>query len=634
MIPPKHITKVYSRLGKSSISVQKCRLPRMSVTGRNAGVDQSQLLSNSAVVQHGGRGNAWPMRVLSAAVGCAMFACLPVGTPPVGQHVIADRTLTGVYLSPSEQDGVPSHLLVTGPQRGFPPGTGWTGYSFATEATLSDLYVVPYVSISNPADGLAGWQPLVGDFLISYLSLTNGTIPTDGPGRLVFVQYLASADSLQVARVDIATRATDPLGYPNLRSNGQFFALSPARTRVYSGSYENGNLCDLDACRALDYVSIDAALIYANPNNFAFVGEDFYYVDQLSGASAVLGGSLHRIKPQAAPDVLLSYTGMLSFQPILGDSTPQLLLSLQTDSGVAPFALLDTDTLKTSSFPSDKGQAQFVSASTDGHWLAFLSTVAVADPTQPADHRLFLYDWTTGGYAVVDSARAGQIIGTYLEWRPGSTELWFSAASDGFGIWRPDAGLTTVHANLNPYVRAPDGESSVFTRDGRHWFSAGPGTTTLTIYVGSSDNPTAPVQALNPYGTVTTSHWETDDGRLLVGAWTIDGNRKDVYLVDADAGTSRAILSAGHLVALGHTRALALLNWETSRESGDLTLIDLASGAQTLLAENVHDVAVDRGKSASVPPGTDALAPGTRVAFLTNNRLASPWDGLWVATLP
>lgn len=88
MIPPKHITMVYSQLGKSSISEQKCRLLRMSVTGRNAGVDQSQILSNSAVVQHGDRGNAWPMRVLSAVAGCAMFACLPVGTQSVGHRVI------------------------------------------------------------------------------------------------------------------------------------------------------------------------------------------------------------------------------------------------------------------------------------------------------------------------------------------------------------------------------------------------------------------------------------------------------------------------------------------------------------------------------------------------------------------
>ena len=374
-------------------------------------------------------------------------------------------------------------------------------------------------------------------------------------------------------------------------------------------------------------------MIYADPNNSAFVGEDFYYVDQLSGASSVLGGSLHRIKPGAAPEVLLSFTGIVSFQPILSDRTPQLLLSLVTDGGYAPFSLLDTDTLKTNSLPADKGQAQFVSASSDGHWLAFLSTIAASDASQPSDHRLFLYDWTTGSYATVDSARIGQTLGTYVEWRPGRAEVWFSALPSGFGIWRPDAGLTAVRGTLDPYVRAPDGKPSVFTGDGRHWFSASAGERP-TIYVGSSDEPMAPLQALNPRGTVTTGHWETDDGRLLVGAWTLDANRKDIYLIDADAGTSRALASAGHLVALGHTRALALLNWETSRLSGDLTLVDLTSGAQTVLARDVYEMAVDRGKSADVPSGSDPLAPGTRVAYLTNNRLASPWDGLWVALLP
>jgi hypothetical protein len=63
-------------------------------------------------------------------------------------------------------------------------------------------------------------------------------------------------------------------------------------------------------------------------------------------------------------------------------------------------------------------------------------------------------------------------------------------------------------------------------------------------------------------------------------------------------------------------------------------LVDLASGEQTMLAENVYAAAVDPGKTADVPMDADRLAPGTRVAFLTRSRLESPYDGLWVATLP
>jgi hypothetical protein len=221
-----------------------------------------------------------------------------------------------------------------------------------------------------------------------------------------------------------------------------------------------------------------------------------------------------------------------------------------------------------------------------------------------------------------------------MEWRPGRAELWIYTFSDNFAVWRPDTGLKKgIQATPTLYDRAPDGKRSIFTRDGRHWFSTD-GSDRPTISVGSADNPAGPRWPLNPLGTATTSHWETDDGRVLFGAWTIDENRKDYYLLDADTGTSRAVASAGHIMFLGHTRALALLNWEVSRGIGDLTLIDLASNERTLLAEDVYAVDVDRGKSADVSPGTDVLAPGTRVADLMRNRLASPWDGLWVASLP
>jgi hypothetical protein len=355
----------------------------------------------------------------------------------------------------------------------------------------------------------------------------------------------------------------------------------------------------------------------------------------VTGVGGISRRGLNRLKasPSARIEVLLSTTGTVTFSPILGDRAPQLLLSLATDTGDAPFGLLDTDTLKIATFPSQRGQALFQSASSDGRWLAFLATVPSSDPSQPVDHQLFVYDWTAGKYATVDSARVGKNIGSYVEWRPAVAELWFSTLPDGFAVWRPAGGVTKFESTLNAYARLPDGKSSVFTRDGRHWFSAGAGDRP-TFYVGQADDPTAPLLLLNPLGTVTALHWETDDGRLLVGAWTLDVNRQDIYLIDVDAGTSRAIASAGHVVALGGTRALALLNWEVSRAAGDLTLVVLASGAHTLVAADVYAVAVDRGISATILAGSDALAPGTRVAYLTKNRLASPWDGLWVASLP
>ena len=127
---------------------------------------------------------------------------------------------------------------------------------------------------------------------------------------------------------------------------------------------------------------------------------------------------------------------------------------------------------------------------------------------------------------------------------------------------------------------------------------------------------------------------EMRDGRWLVGVSATDYQRQDISIVDPVTRTSRAIASGGHLVALSQTRALAILNWESTRQAGDLTLIDLATAEQTVLAENVYEVAVDPGTTAYVPATTERLSPGTRFGFLMRSRLDSPYDGLWVATLP
>ena len=173
----------------------------------------------------------------------------------------------------------------------------------------------------------------------------------------------------------------------------------------------------------------------------------------------------------------------------------------------------------------------------------------------------------------------------------------------------------------------------MFTRDGRHWFSESGGDRP-TLYLGSAAEPSAPPLTLNPVGTQSDRHFETGDGRLLVEAWASDYRRNDIYLVDPAAGAIRPLGSAGRVVVAGPTRALALLNWQLSRSSGQLALLDYATGAQTMLADDVYAVDVDRGWSAVVPPGTDPLAPGTRFAFLVRNRLESRDDGLWVAELP
>jgi hypothetical protein len=561
-----------------------------------------------------------------AIATCALGGCLPVGNPPPGHHVLADRTLSAVYLSPSESDGVPSHLLVTGPPRALP---SYLDARYADSVgVVFDLYELLDASEASQATSLAGRQPIVADLAIPSLFPTTYIIPSDSLGRLLVLQAGdPTSPDVELDRVDLADATKSILGptRPVSRDNPGF-ALSPLRTRLFVGSAacpDCEDLCDHDGCVATG----------ADPENGAtFIGEDFYY------SSLGPNWGIYRIKPSPAstPERLVAASTSIAFVPIHSDGPPRLLLSLVTASGHAPFAVFDTETLVSTPLPAEKGNAQYVAASFDGHWLLFESTQPSASTTGPGeDHTLFLFDWTTGAHQTLNSDSVGRPIGALAEWRPGHAELWFSTWPDGSMIWRPNDSLTV--GGSSPFYWYEDQGSqsaSLFTPDGRYWFSRALGDHALMAFVGSADDPSGPVFPLNPRGTSTAGYRQTSDGQLLVEAHLLSADRGDLYLVNPDTGASRPVGNNGHVLALGQTRALALLDWQLSTSTGTLTLIDLVTGGHTVLAENVYALAVDRGQSAQPRPGNDDLAAGIQVAVLKRNRIASPYDGLWVVTLP
>ena len=65
----------------------------------------------------------------------------------------------------------------------------------------------------------------------------------------------------------------------------------------------------------------------------------------------------------------------------------------------------------------------------------------------------------------------------------------------------------------------------------------------------------------------------------IVEDWITDAERNDIYFVDPVARTQRAIASTGNVVATGRDWCLALLHWVASGGSGDLTIVDYATGA-------------------------------------------------------
>ncbi len=561
-----------------------------------------------------------------------VLGCLPAGEPPAGQQLVRDRTLTYAFFSPSESDAIPSSLFCTGPNRDIEGASSYGGSSYV----VTDLYDVPYGKDAGAVNSLVSLQPAVDDLAPLSYAITARAPATDSLGRL-FLATLEGQDSpsspsqvppYQITRYDPRTGAVEPM------NSGTYLRFSPSRSRVFVGDGSTGTLTgtlfENQGSRSLTGV-----------RDPAFVGEDFYYVavpPSDTPFAPPTRSTLTRIKPNAVPEAILSSSGFLDSTVIQGDQAHGLLVA-GAASPLPGLFMLDVDTLATTPLPSGLENLSFSSASPSGRWLLFLGTTAPTSSMGPPSQTMTLVDWTTATRTDLDPAVIGQLVlGTSSppEWRPGHDELWVQSEKGAFKIGEPGDLVTAVAMGpglaLCPLSQEGTDRYSVFTRDGLHWFAYN-SNLDGRVYVGWADDPAQPALQINPEGTWTKPYWDIGDGRLLVGAWADNESRQELYLVDLAAGTSQTLAGGGQVVAVGRTRALALLEWDGGRDVGTLTLIDLATGAKILLAEDVYRAAVDPGRYADVPPGTDALAPGTHVAFLSRGRLASPYDGLWVTEL-
>jgi hypothetical protein len=522
-----------------------------------------------------------------------------------------------VNFSPSETEGVPSHVLVEGP---VSDSVQW----YAASYSVAPLYLVPQTSASGPVGGLASAKLLAARSFWGY-----GALPTDSLGRILAMFYSQSTGGplFEIERVDLVTGVQEYLGLVSPFSSQPAITLSPGRTRLIVGG--NGGFTVYDLDRAGTYFSGS----WANPT---FVGEDLYlslYSTVVSGDTSTVVSDLFRLKAYGQLEKVFASATLGS--AIATAQGTRLLLNVSNGQTppTASYELLDPETLQATPLPSAVVSAGWAPASSDGQWLPVGVPYTSGTPSDPQWQLLGFLDLNTNEVQTIDfglSVAQGPDNG---EWRPGHSEYWFDASDGTLRIWKPDSGLTSIPATPFAYYRAPRGQESFFTPDGNYWFSSQT-TDPTAVFVGSADALPGPVFRVNPSGTSTAAYWPLADGRLLVGDWTTDARHEDYFIVDPATGATRAFASAGYVVAVGSTRALALLNWDLESGSGDLTLIDLETGNQTVLAESVYQVAVDPGTFAAVPPGTDALAPGTRVAYLLRNRIVSPYDGLWITELP
>ncbi len=523
----------------------------------------------------------WNGLLALAWTGVFATGCLPDGEPPMGRQVVAGRDDLPAGLLPAMPDGI-VRLLVLRLDR---------------ERMASDLYLVSVDGAGPPTERLLqenlGWSNGCFD---------NGCFTRDRRGRVfVFHDYDPITFRDMVTRIDAVTGDRLELGAVN---DSFRFSASGDRLAVPSSS-------DVTV-----YESDDRATVLTGAMSPEFSGEDLYY--------AAADERLMRLPPGGgAPELVRA--GVSAFKPQETLAGMVLILhALSADHTAGTISFVDPVTLQ-ELFPPVDLNVSFV-LSPDGRWL--FTAEQVGDP------HYTLVDAVTGEQERFDGpAGVGWVT---AEWRPGRAELWLAFHDAALVTTLPEAWIKqpgapprVVSVYLMPIGQYAGG-SPFFTPDGSYFFSwrpsqvAGPG----TLQIGSADDPTGPRFDVVPDGSSPGGTWLLADGRLVSAAYYVNWQRKELRVVDPARGGSRTLATEVGVVAVGQRRVLATAHMVDG--FGDLRVIDLDSGESTSLATDFA------GTSFFTPQGPDRelVAPGSHVAFLFQGRFASPYDGIWVATVP
>jgi hypothetical protein len=549
---------------------------------------------------------------VAIVVWLGLGGCLPEGGPGVGRQVVAERGLADVTFSRERTDGPGGYLLFTRP-------SATTGA--AADELARDLYLVA-------RDG--GETRLRAERLPAQV---RSIYFWDSGGRLYLhrdVQRRASPRRDVPAEVSYELIELEPvMGQQTSFGRSRLERMSPSRSRMFYQRPDGAGLL-----RELPQGTERPA--GAAIRQSMFIGEDLFLVES-NRLSRLAAG-------QEAPEVLLPR--VTAFRPV---KTPEGQLVVRRpnadtrDETLALVQLTADGTLASELTRTRPIGDPFVSP--DGGRVAWASA---GDPPEMVS--MSVHDLSSGrlsrvgSFPTVDWKTATgepRLPDVEILYRPGSTDVWFSL----------DATLTIVRATglesvVRPVIignRIGPGRSSdrladdqpsfsrrarpaVFTADGLRWiFEGGDGRT----YLGNADAPQlGDGIAVSTIGS-SPDLLELGSGRRLA-VWLTPGiDRADLHLLDLERGELRFLAQDVGATLFGAHRVLAIARkLGDRRATGDLVLVDLDTGTETLLAHNVSEFAV--------PPcaGCDVTRAGAPFAYVVQARVPWRYEGLWTGELP
>jgi hypothetical protein len=257
--------------------------------------------------------------------------------------------------------------------------------------------------------------------------------------------------------------------------------------------------------------------------------------------------------------------------------------------------------------------------SPDQHELVWETLADAAPPgTTPFDaHYVNLCTHVEG----ICPARNVNALGDSVAWRPDGGgfvvagyggQLAVASYDPGSCVFPPDATAAAIFQ----FQYSPQSDRMMWLAD------AGTLDPSQTAWVANADGSAPQMVATGNLAGARFSPSGTHAIMARVAASSISLTTVDLTatpfvertLADNYGGTSRG----------GDRRALFLDHWNSQDQSGDLVLLDLASGARQVFGQAVTEFTA----------AGDVEAGGTNVAYAVRSRVASDRDGIWLTALP
>jgi hypothetical protein len=282
--------------------------------------------------------------------------------------------------------------------------------------------------------------------------------------------------------------------------------------------------------------------------------------------------------------------------------------------------------------PSPDGQKlAYVLTTPDGKTEAHVLTLATTPPT---DETWELPPPSNG-------------VPNYLiTWRPGTDEVWFLDNTQYPIVVKPgQAPIVSIRIAVGVNIVDPSSPQSSpiiqlygwsgdwdFFLEGGRWWIAKDARDGGTVRLADASDPSGETGiVIGEAGEFVSEVAILEAGRRMAVRMqrTEDLTTPDLYTIDLIDGTKRIVATHAAQVVYGTNRVLVSAEANHAGDGARLTLIDLTTGVESMIAENVAQMAVARPCRTCLP-----LDPGARTAFVIQARFPFEQDGVWSATLP